>query len=203
MHLSMRTLTLVGGLTLALGAGAPAEENTPDFASLGSGTVTIELRQSPTTEAYVATVTSDLPDLAAIILREPGSSGELLRITATSATSMVGGIVPHSAGPTVEVSAEMRGKFSTKLPGNVTHLKALEALLVRTDGSTFPLTVRSRTTVANSVLEFAFAATACVTITVNCGNGCATSQECCTRRKDYCVDCIKCSIACPPCVMLP
>jgi hypothetical protein len=185
---------------LAIAASAHAQGAGPDFAALGTGSVAIEIRQGA--GAFVLSVTTELDDLAGVILREPNNGREIVRIAAAAMTGVVGNAVATDKnGATIETS-DLKGRFSTKLAGDLTHVKALEALLVRADGTVYPLGFHTRTTVANTTLQFTFAASNCVKVKVTCGT-CTTEETCCGARKDYCVDCVKCSIACPPCVMLP
>jgi hypothetical protein len=186
---------------LAIAASAGAQNASPDYSALGKGSVTIDLRQGAG-GAFQVSVTAELDDVAGIVLREPSVGRELVRITAAGMSGVVGDAVASGKdGAKIEAS-DLRGRFSTKLAGDITHVQALEALLVRTDGTVYPLGVHTRTTVANTKVQFAFAATNCVTIKVTCGT-CTAEETCCGARKDYCIDCIKCGIACPPCVMLP
>ncbi len=131
----------------------------------------------------MASVTTEIDGLSGIVVREPGTRHELVRITSSGATALVTDAVPDVAGATVETT-ELRGTFRTKVPGDITHMKALEVLLVRADGTVYPLRVRTATTIANSVLHFSLAASNCVTVKVTC-SGCTAEETCCGARKEF------------------
>ncbi len=88
------------------------------------------------------------------------------------------------------------------LAGDFTHVQLLEAVLVRADGTVYPLGLHAQTTVAYTSVQFHFAASNCVTIKVACGT-CTAEKTGCIARKDYCIDRSGCSVIGPPCSVLP
>lgn len=175
----------------------------PDIGQLGAGEVWV--RVEPGKGSLVIAVGTSLPDISGIVVREAGSDRDLVRVLGEwVAEDVAAGLSSRTTEANITLdAATVAGNHRVRVPGSL-QTSSLETTLIRSDGSVYTFEGKQAPTDGWFETRLVFSASDnCYTVKLECSGGCKTSKECCTLRLDYCADCVKCEITCPPCEILP